>query len=168
MRFFPFEDSFFMSEGWLVVLEKVDESVGYVGRWCWCEQKEDRTRRGLEEEKRDEEGTGGRGLGEFFSFPASVSWDAKREDLFARLDGGSDVPLYLRRPVQTPFLLLLLLYPLSTLVSRVGSTPLQATRSILPQPPLRHGFLPQLSLSLLLLSAPPTPPTSARAMVDHV
>lgn len=61
--------------------------------------------------KSDEEGTGGRGLGEFFSFPASVSWDAKREDLFARLDGGSDVPLYLRRPVQTPFLLPLLLYP---------------------------------------------------------
>ena len=135
-----------MLEGWL--LEKVDESVGYDGRWWW---KEDRTRRGLGEEKRDEEGTGGRGLGEFFSFPASVSWDAKREDLFARLDGGSDVPLYLRRPVQTPFLLLLLLYPLPTPGAHVGSTPLEATRSILPQPPLRHAFLPQLSLSLPLL-----------------
>lgn len=40
--------------------------------------------------------------------------------------------------------------------------PLFKLRSILPQPPLRHGFLPQRS------SAPPTPPTSAGAMVDHV
>ena len=34
---------------------------------------------------------------------------------------------------------------------RVGSIPLEAARSILPQPPLRHSFLPQLSLSLSLL-----------------
>lgn len=74
-------------------------------------------------------------MGEFFSFPASVSWDAKREDLFARLGGGSDVPLYLRRPVQP---LSLPLLPVTLVL------PLLDPRSILLQPPLRPGFYPNV------------------------
>lgn len=104
----------------------------------------------------EEEGeVGRRGLGEFFSFPASVSWDAKREDLFARLGGGSDVPLYLRRPVQ----------PLS--LSPPPSPPTRHPRSASLRPafyptaaPVAPRFLPQRH--------PPTLLTSPRAMVDHV
>lgn len=97
---------------------------------------------GDEEGERERRGKDGRrGLGEFFSFPASVSWDAKREDR-------SDVPLYLRRPVQAPST-----HPLPPLDPPphrppypTSVLPLFKPRSILPQPPLRLGFLPQRSL----------------------
>ena len=92
---------------------------------------------------------------EFFSFPASVSWDVERaEDLFARLDGGSDVPLYLRPPSPPR-------------VEALSATPVAPPRF----PPLSHS--PSLSLSLyprqLWLityrggapSSPPSPPPLA-------
>lgn len=96
-------------------------------------------------------GGGRRGLGEFFSFPASVSWDAKREDLFARLGRGSDVPLYLRRPVQPPSLSSPFRHPRSASL-RPAFYPIAA--------PVAPRFLPQRHAPTLL--------TSPRAMVDHV
>ena len=70
---------------------------------------------------------------EFFSFPASVSWDVERaEDLFARLDGGSDVPLYLRPPSPPR-------------VEALSATPVAPPRF----PPLSHSPSPLSLLSSL-------------------
>lgn len=99
------------------------------------------------EGRKEGRGGGGRGSEGVFLVPSfRLLGRGAREDLFARLDGGSDVPLYLRPSPSTPV-----------------SHPCRG-RSIQPPrfPPLSR------SLSLSLSSSYSLSLSITSAMVDHV